>query len=82
MLKEYLEGSWSDRLRILRAAKKMDQQEVAENIGVFKKTYQRWEKGESEPYPDNKRKLCELFGRDDIFTASEPQKGVDENCHS
>ena len=48
-------------LRIFRAGKKMSQTDVAIACKVSLTTYQLWERGVTEPKPENMEKLIKLF---------------------
>ena len=48
-------------LRTLRLEKAVTQQEVANNLGVKRYTYAKWEQGRSEPSVTDLIKLCEYF---------------------
>lgn len=51
-----------NRLKELRKAKKLTQQELAEKINVTKLTISRWERGERVPKSDKAQKLADFFG--------------------
>ena len=48
-------------LKIERVKKNLTQEAAAEKIGVDIRTYGRWERGETEPEEENKKKLAALF---------------------
>ena len=48
-------------LRIFRTGKKMSQTDVAIACKVSLTTYQLWERGVTEPKPENMEKLIKLF---------------------
>lgn len=50
-----------NRLKELRKEKKLTQQELADKMGVTKRTIQKWEKGESQIKPDKAEKLADFF---------------------
>jgi DNA-binding XRE family transcriptional regulator len=52
------------RTRLIAARLKSgwSQDEAAGRLDIRKNTYQRWEMGQSTPYPYHALKLCELFG--------------------
>lgn len=47
---------------MLRKRKKLTQQELADIIGVTKRTYIYWEKGERIPKSDKAQQLADFFG--------------------
>lgn len=51
-----------NRLKELRQEKKLTQQEIANKIGVTKRTYIYWEKGERQIKPDKAQQLANIFG--------------------
>ena len=51
-----------NRLKELRKAKKLTQQELAEKTDTPYRTLQRWENGESQIKPDKAQKLADFFG--------------------
>ncbi len=51
-----------NRLKELRKAKKLTQQELAEKTDIPYRTLQRWENGESQIKPDKAQKLADFFG--------------------
>ena len=51
-----------NRLKELRKAKKLTQQELAEKTDIPYRTLQRWENGESQIKPDKTQKLADFFG--------------------
>lgn len=51
-----------NRLKELRQEKKLTQQEIANKIGVTKRTYIYWEKGERQIKPDKAQQLADHFG--------------------
>lgn len=51
-----------NRLKELRQEKKLTQQELANEIGVTKRTYIYWEKGERQIKPEKAQQLADLFG--------------------
>lgn len=53
------------KIRNLRKAKNLSQQELAEKIGITKTQISRWEKGHVQPRQSNLRDLAELFGVSD-----------------
>lgn len=76
-MQEYTQAKPNVRMRILRAAKGWKQSDAAEKVGVALRTYQRWEGGESEPYPAMKDKINALYERNDVFevVAAQAEKG-------
>ena len=52
-------------LREKREAKGLTQNDVAVAVGVSVQAYQLWERGASEPKPENLRKLKEVLGLED-----------------
>lgn len=51
-----------NRLKELRQEKKLTQQELADEIGVTKRTYIYLEKGERQIKPEKAQQLAEYFG--------------------
>lgn len=51
-----------NRLKELRQAKKLTQQELAKIIGVHYRTLQNWESNESQIKPDKAQQLADFFG--------------------
>lgn len=51
-----------NRLKELRQEKKLTQQELANEIGVTKRTYIYWEKGERQIKPEKAQQLADCFG--------------------
>lgn len=51
-----------NRLKELRQEKKLTQQELANEIGVTKRTYIYWEKGERKIKPEKAQQLADYFG--------------------
>ena len=51
-----------NRLKELRQEKKLTQQELANEIGVTKRTYIYWEKGERQIKPEKAQQLADYFG--------------------
>lgn len=51
-----------NRLKELRQEKKLSQKELANEIGVTKRTYIYWEKGERQIKPEKAQQLAEYFG--------------------
>lgn len=51
-----------NKLRELRKAKGLTQQELAEAIDVTRRGYQKWENEESQIKPDKAQQLAEYFG--------------------
>lgn len=51
-----------NRLKELRQEKKLTQQELANEIGVTKRTYIYWEKGERQIKPEKAQQLADFFG--------------------
>ena len=51
-----------NRLKELRQEKKLTQQELADEIGVTKRTYIDWEKGERQIKPEKAQQLADYFG--------------------
>lgn len=74
-----------NRLKELRQSKKQTQQEIADIVGVTKRTYIYWEQGERQIKPEKAKVLADYFGvtvgyllgyndeekRPDIFTPRE-----------
>lgn len=53
-----------NRLKELREEKKLTQKELAEKIGISKRTLANWEKGVSSIKENKLKILCEIFGVD------------------
>lgn len=51
-----------NRLKELRQAKKLTQQELADYMQITRRGYQKWESGESQIRPDKAEKLADFFG--------------------
>ena len=51
-----------NRLKELRQEKKLSQKEIALELQIPLRTYQRWENGESQIKPDKAEKLADFFG--------------------
>lgn len=51
-----------NRLKELRQSKKKTQQELADIVGVTKRTYIYWEQGERQIKPDKEQTLADYFG--------------------
>lgn len=51
-----------NRLKELRQEKKLSQKEIALELQVPPRTYQRWENGESQIKPDKAQALADYFG--------------------
>lgn len=60
----------------MRAIKRMNQQEVADAVGVTVRTYIKWEKYITFPNALQLRKLAEVFGvkMDDIYFPEEKEE--------
>ena len=59
---ENLKRLIGSRIAIARKAAEMNQDQVAEAIGVHKQTISRWESGKRAPNGEEIRLLVELFG--------------------
>lgn len=57
------------RLRQLREARDLSQEDAAHKVGVTSKTFLRWENGRAWPTPDNWQAIKRYFGAD-------PREGV------
>ncbi|CAM3900940.1 helix-turn-helix domain-containing protein [Alicyclobacillus pomorum] len=68
-----------ERLRQLRKAKKMTQQDVADRLKLAKSTISQYENGVNEPDADTLAKLAELLDTttDYLITGDTVSKGVD-----
>ena len=53
-----------DKIKELRNEKDLTQMDLAVRVGVSTTTVRMWEKGVSEPKPENKDKLEEVLGVD------------------
>jgi transcriptional regulator with XRE-family HTH domain len=64
-----------DNLRILRGKRNISQQKIADFVCVNRKTYERWESGETDVKSEHIIKLAEFFGVEiaDLF----PKKAGD-----
>ena len=51
-----------DNILMLRNVNGYSQEEVAEEIGISRQAYAKWEKGETVPDVDRCQKLAELYG--------------------
>ena len=51
-----------NRLKELRERKNLTQQELADNLGISKRTLGYWEKGERQIKPDKAQELADYFG--------------------
>jgi len=51
-----------NRLKELRQAKKLTQQELADYMQITRRGYQKWESGESQIRPGKAKKLADFFG--------------------
>jgi len=51
-----------NRLKELRQAKKLTQQELADYMQITRRGYQKWESGESQIRPSKAKKLADFFG--------------------
>jgi len=52
----------ANRLRALRAEKKLSRKAVAEHLNVVERTYQRYEENEGEPAASVLVQLADLYG--------------------
>lgn len=57
-----MENKIGARLRELRRAVSMRQEDLADKIGVAKKTLQRWEYGETSPKASELALICQVLG--------------------
>lgn len=51
-----------ERLKLLRVAKKLTQEQVAKEIGAAQKAYWNWESGTFQPTDYYKQRLAEVLG--------------------
>jgi transcriptional regulator with XRE-family HTH domain len=51
----------NDKLKTARRKKNWSQEQASQEVGIEKRTYQRWERGESTPQPYHREKLCAAF---------------------
>lgn len=51
-----------NRLKDLRQNKKLTQQELADEMGITKRTYIYWEKGDRQIKPEKAQQLADFFG--------------------
>lgn len=65
----------SDRLAGLRARDRLTQEQAAAKVGVNLRQWQRWEAGDSMPYPRNLDTIASRFGIsvDEFFNGAETQ---------
>lgn len=54
-------SDFSERLRELRASKKVTQKQAAKDMGLSERAYQHYELGEKEPSLGNIVKLADFF---------------------
>lgn len=61
---------WNKKIKFLRLNNERTQSQVAHEIGVELRTYQRWEKGENYPEPINQEAIAQALGStvSEIFT--------------
>lgn len=52
----------ANRLRALRAEKKLTQEQAAQEIGMVMRTYRRYEMGEREPGASTLIKMADYYG--------------------
>ena len=52
----------AERLRVLRAEKKLTRKAVAQHLNVVERTYQRYEENEREPIASVLVQLADLYG--------------------
>jgi len=57
-----MENKIGARLRQFRMQASLKQEELADKIGVAKKTLQRWEYGETSPKASDMTRLCQVLG--------------------
>lgn len=70
-MKPLSKEEFGQRLRALRKKAKLDQAELASEIGVKQGTVSRWEKGLAEAEQDHVESLCRFFGvKEDYFSVS------------
>lgn len=75
-MQEYTSAKPEVKLKILRTAKGWRQSDAAVQLGVAVRTLQRWEDGNFDPSVKLRARICEVFGRTDIFDAAkEAEKG-------
>lgn len=58
--------NWAQLLQRLREQLGESQEQFGERFGVTKMSISRWERGESEPTPDNIRTLANIDGGEQI----------------
>lgn len=65
---------WYTRIKLLRVSQNFFQEDVAEQIGVPVRSYQRWEQGHHVPVAKYRHALAEVLNADenDIF-GDDPQ---------
>jgi transcriptional regulator with XRE-family HTH domain len=56
-----------NRIKELRERKNLTQQELADNLGISKRTLGYWEKGEVQIKPDKAQALADYFGVSDSY---------------
>ena len=52
----------SENIMMLRSVNGYSQEEVAEKVGISRRAYAKWEKGETVPDVERCQKLAELYG--------------------
>jgi transcriptional regulator with XRE-family HTH domain len=66
-----------NRLKYFREKLKISQSQLAEKIGMQKRSYGKYEEGEAEPSIYTLKKLCEIFSTSlDEFMKDSPQEPV------
>lgn len=63
------------RLRQLRKQASLNQEDLADKIGVATKTLQRWEAGETSPKASDLTRLCQVLGKTEAELLHGPASG-------
>ncbi len=65
--------NWYERIKFHRLNNDMTQKDLADEIGAGLRTVQRWEYGESKPYPSIREKIATALKTtvEDIFEQKE-----------
>ncbi len=54
-------ATFGERLYSLRKQQELNQEHLAEKVGISRHTIQRWESGETQPIADDLSKLANIF---------------------
>lgn len=68
----------AERLRTLRAARGLNQSDIAKAAGVNVRTYGFWERGSTEPGASSLAKICDFYGvaADYVLGRTDAQSGL------